>query len=429
MMSKFKNKEEFFDFSKLLLVIPLDDLIKLMNKYEIKLPLYVHRFLLKETIRPEVFEPKLYNTYTDELKFRLRGYDNFSIFLLEKMIDEYNLDFSLSRYKEMMLNLIFVNKEALVIRDKFFDELEQLKHNYTVDLEVMRYSEFYNHVQRIFYEQAGFLDGININDWDDDLLTSYTLGDLKALGAKYDVKIPRRINKGKLIEILVAKFKLSADETELLEMKSVLELEIYAKEKGFKISIDLKKTDMIEYMKFALGMYNTFPKDDFFDYHVPVFSDAEAVEGDLVEEEVEDVYIPEEIHDEVEEDVIPEAVPVPEEVEEEVFEEPVFEESFEEEVEEEKSQYIEEPMDEPIPVKETHDIEIPSDLPAEPSLADSNLLSPEEKELLDEKINLIIKKYYKKRRTRRIILTIVLVVVLAVGAWAAYTYLWPLINS
>jgi hypothetical protein len=212
-------------------------------------------------------------------------------------------------------------------------------------------------------------------------------------------------------------------------MKSVLELEIYAKEKGFKISIDLKKTDMIEYMKFALGMYNTFPKDDFFDYHVPVFSDAEAVEGDLVEEEVEEVYIPEEIHDEVEEEAIPEPVKVPEEVEEEVLEEPVFEESFAEEFEEEKSQYIEEPMDEATPVKEVHDIEIPSDLPAEPSLADSNLLSAEEKELLDEKINLIIKKYYKKRRTRRIILTIVLVVVLAVGAWAAYTYLWPLINN
>lgn len=428
-MSKFKNKEEFFDFSKLLLVIPLDDLIKLMNKYEIKLPLYVHRFLLKETIRPEVFEPKLYNTYTDELRFRLRGYDNFSIFLLEKMIENYNLDFSLSRYKEMMLNLLFVNKEALVIRDKFFDELEQLKHNYTVDLEVMRYNEFYNHVNRVFYEQAGFLDGININDWDEEMLTSYTLGDLKSLGAKYDVKIPRRINKGKLIEILVAKFKLSADETELLEMKSVLELEIYAKEKGFKISIDLKKTDMIEYMKFSLGMYDTFPKDDFFDYHVPVFSDAEAVEGDLVEEEIEEVYIPEEVHDEVEDTVIPDVTPEEEveEPEEPVYEEPVKQEEVEEV--EESPVYIEEPMDEVEPVQDTRDIEIPSELPAEPSLADSNLLSPEEKELLDEKINLIIKKYYKRRRTRRIIWSIVLVVVLAVGAWAAYTYLWPIINA
>ena len=422
MMSKIKTKEEFFDFSKLLLVIPVQDLVNLMMKYEVRLPLYVHRFLLKETIRANVFEEKLYPTYTDELKFRLRGYDNFSIFLLEKMIIEYNLDFSLSRYKEMMLNILFVNKEALVIRSNFFTDLEQLQHNYTVDLEVMKYDDFYRIAHNIFYEQPGFLDGININDWDDDLLTSYTLGDLKALGAKYDVKIPRRINKTKLIEILAAKFRLSGDEMELLETKSVLELEIYAKEKGFKISIDLKKTDMIEYMKFSLGMYNTYPKDDFFDYHIPVFSDAEAVEEDLVEDEiVEETYIPEEVHDEVEDIIIPEPVFVEEVIEEQPVEEKVEiikeEKPQPEEVYEEK--VIEEPME---------DMQIPEDLEIEPTLADSKLLSSEEKELLDEKINLIIKKYYKRRRTRRIIWTIAIIVLLAVGGWAFYTYIYPLIS-
>ncbi|MGD9964768.1 MAG: hypothetical protein AB7S96_05385 [Candidatus Izemoplasmatales bacterium] len=425
-MSKFKSNEEFFDFSKLLLVIPIEDLINLMVKYEVKLPLYVHRFLLKETIRQDVFDEKLYPTYTDELKFRLRGYDNFSIFLLEKMIQTYNLDFSLSRYKEMMLNLLYVNKEALVIRNKFFDELEQLKHNYTVDLEVMKYEEFYNVANRIYYEQPGFLDGININDWDEDLLTSYTLGDLKALGAKYGVKIPRRINKTKLVEILTAKFKLSPDESELLEMKSVLELEIYAKEKGFKISIDLKKTDMIEFMKFSLGMYNEYPKDDFFDYHIPVFSDAEAVEEDIVEEEIEEIIIPEEVHDEVEEVIIPlhKEEKVFEEVKEEVkgeVKEEVKQEVKEEIKEEVKEEVIEEPFE------ETPDIEIPEDLEEEPSLADSTILSPEEKELLDEKINLIIKKYYKRRRTRRVIWTIVLILVVAGLGWAFYTYILPLL--
>jgi hypothetical protein len=437
MMSKFKTKEEFFDFSKLLLVIPIEDLVNLLAKHEVRLPLYVHRFLLRETIRANVFEPKLYATYTDELKFRLRGYDDFSIFLLEKLIVDYNLDFNLSRYKEMMLNLLFLNKEALVIRDNFFNDLEQLKHNYTVDLEVMKYDNFMIVANNLFYEQPGFLDGIDIDEWDEDMLTSYTLGDLKALGSKYDVKIPRRINKGKLVEILTAKFRLSADETELLETKSVLELEIYAKEKGFKISIDLKKTDMIEYMKYSLGMYNTYPKDDFFDYHIPLFSDAEAVEEDLLYEvEEEEVYIPEEVHDEVEEDILAEQpkeeVEVPEiserqryeEETEEVVEEEIKEEIEPEVVEEEvKEEIKEEVKEEVIP-----DVEIPEELDTEPTLADSSLLSPEEKELLDEKINLIIKKYYKKRRTRRIIWTIIILVVLAVGAWAAYTYLWPLIQ-
>lgn len=421
MMSKFKSNEEFFDFSKLLLVIPLQDIVNLLVKYEVKLPLYVHRFLLKETIRQDVFNESLYNTYTDELKFRLRGYDNFSIYLLEKLINDYNLNFSLPRYKEMMLNLLFVNKEALVIKNNFFNDLEQLKHNYTVDLEVMKYSEFYQAIQKILYEQPGFLDGISIHDWDEDMLTSYTLGDLKALGEKYNVKIPRRINKTKLIEILQAKFKLSSDETELLETKSVLELEIYAKEKGFKISIDLKKTDMIEYMKYALGMYNNYPKDDFFDYHIPVFSDAEAVEEDIVEEVIEETYIPEEVHDEVEEVII-------QPVKEEIIEESVREEKVEE-VKKEVKEEVKKVVEPTEPESELTDIEIPDELETEPTLSDTNILSQEEKELLDEKINLIIKKYYKRRRTRRVIWTIVIIVLLAVAGWASYEYLWPLIQG
>lgn len=421
MMSKFKSNEEFFDFSKLLLVIPLQDLINLLVKYEVKLPLYVHRFLLKETIRQDVFNEPLYNTYTDELKFRLRGYDNFSIYLLEKLINDYNLNFSLPRYKEMMLNILFVNKEALVIKNNFFNDLEQLKHNYTVDLEVMKYSEFYHAIQKVLYEQPGFLDGISIHDWDEDLLTSYTLGDLKALGEKYGVKIPRRINKTKLIEILQAKFKLSADETELLETKSVLELEIYAKEKGFKISIDLKKTDMIEYMKYALGMYNNYPKDDFFDYHIPVFSDAEAVEEDIVEEVIEETYIPEEVHDEVEEVII-------QPVKAEIIEEPIKEEKVEE-VKKELKEEVKEVVEPTEPESELTDIEIPEELESEPTLSDSNILSQEEKELLDEKINLIIKKYYKRRRTRKVVWTIVIIVLLAAAGWAGYEYLWPLIQG
>jgi len=418
-MSKFKTNEEFFDFSKLLVVIPIEDLVRLLEKHEVRLPLYVHRFLLKETIRSEVFEHKLFETYTDEQKYRLRGYDNFSIYLLEKIIVDYNLDFDLAKYKEMLLNLLHLNKEALVIKSIFFAELEQLKHNYTVDIEVMKYSDFMRIAHSIFYEQPGFLDGIDIDDWTDDILASYTLGDLRAMGAKYEVKIPRRINKGKLVEILTAKFKLSADETELLETKSVLELEIYAKEKGFKISIDLKKTDMIEYIKFALGMYNNYPKADFFDYHIPLVSDEAQIEEDILEEieEVEEYNIPEEIHDEIETETLQEPV-------EEILQDIDFTEPEEVTVEEP----IKEEVEEELKMEETDDIEVPSELVKAPSLADSSLLSAEEKELLDEKINLIIKKYYKKRKTTRVIVIILIILVLAVGAWAAYTYL-PFFNN
>jgi len=441
-MVKFKSKEEFFDFSKLLVAIPINEIVRLLEKFDVRIPLYVHRFLVKETIRTEVFSEKLYNDYTDEQKYRLRGYDNFSIFLLEKMISDYNLNFDVAKYKEMLLNLIYLNKEALVIKDNFFADLEQLQHSYAVDMETLSYHGVREIMDRILYEQNGFLDGIEISEWDDELLTSYTLGDLRALGTKYGVKIPRRINKTTLVEMLTHKFRLSDDEKELLEIRSVLDLEIYAKENGFKISIDLKKTDMIEFIKYSLGMYDHYPKDDFFDYHIPLASDEEVVEEDIIEEKEDTVYT-EEIHDEVEtlsvEEIIEEetASEMTEEetVEEEPVEEVTEEEPFEEVIEEESTKEEPEPIVKEEPVEEEPEAVVEQEVEEEimpeeePKLADASILSPEEKELLDEKINLIIKKYYKKRHRRIAISIIVIILILAVSGWAFYTYLWPLITG
>ncbi|MFA7561551.1 MAG: hypothetical protein WCY80_05560 [Candidatus Izemoplasmatales bacterium] len=441
-MVKFKSKEEFFDFSKLLVAIPINEIVRLLEKFDVRIPLYVHRFLVKETIRTEVFSEKLYNDYTDEQKYRLRGYDNFSIFLLEKMISDYNLNFDVAKYKEMLLNLIYLNKEALVIKDNFFADLEQLQHSYAVDMETLSYHGVREIMDRILYEQNGFLDGIEISEWDDELLTSYTLGDLRALGTKYGVKIPRRINKTTLVEMLTHKFRLSDDEKELLEIRSVLDLEIYAKENGFKISIDLKKTDMIEFIKYSLGMYDHYPKDDFFDYHIPLASDEEVVEEDIIEEKEDTVYT-EEIHDEVEtlsvEEIIEEetASEMTEEetVEEEPVEEVTEEEPVEEVIEEESTKEEPEPIVKEEPVEEEPEAVVEQEVEEEimpeeePKLADASILSPEEKELLDEKINLIIKKYYKKRHRRIAISIIVIILILAVGGWAFYTYLWPLITG
>ena len=124
-MSKFKTNEEYFEFSKRLVVIPTEEIRDLMKKYKIKLPYSVHRFILKETIRDKVFEEKLYETYTDEQKFRLRGYDKYSNFLLEKLITSYNLDFELSRYKELLFDFLFINQDPLFVKGNFIKELEQ----------------------------------------------------------------------------------------------------------------------------------------------------------------------------------------------------------------------------------------------------------------------------------------------------------------
>ncbi len=400
-MSKFKTNDEYFQYSKTLAVIPTEDLVRLLQNYKLKFPTQVHRFALKETLYPKVFQTQLYNSYTDELKYRLRGYQDYSLFLLEKLIADYELEFDAARYKEIFFNLLFLNRDLYGLKDAFYQDLEKLKYKYAVDFEKMSYTAFMNYFQGLIYEAQGYLDGVNLKILKDVLVHSCTLGDLRSLGEKYDVKIPRRINKTQLIEILVHRFRLTPEQSAELASKSVLDLEIYAKENGFKISIDLKKADMVEYILFAKDMVHLELVKDHHDYRIPKAEDLDSVKFDdssFVHFD-EEVVVPSVLQEEdietkpavqEKEPVIkPQPVLVKEtpkeEIkpqQEEVKPEPIVEQPLEEELEEVVllDDLVEEPKEEPKqeePVKEEVKDELKQEEPKEPKKEES-IVSPEE---------------------------------------------------
>jgi hypothetical protein len=429
-MSKFKTNDDYFAFAKTLSVIPSDDLLALLKNYKIKIPTYVHRFVLKETLYPKVFQTKLYQSYTDELRFRLRGYRDYSLYLLEHLIDEYNLDFDAARYKEIFFNLLFLNRDIYGLKNSFVDDLEKLKYKYTVDLEKITYQEFSNLIQPLLFEPSGYLDGVSLKILKELLIYSCTLGDLRGLGEKYGVKVPRRINKGTLINILAARFRLTEEEARLLDDKSVLELEIYAKEKGFNISIDLKKSDMVEYMIFDLKKYHQEVHKDLHSYDIPLATDADSVKVDAIEFMASDQDIPVIEEPSVEEEAV--SSPAMEEEVEELSPEPVAPQPEPEPVIESKPTLVEEekPIERPA-VSVVEEVKKEPEKATEPKPAEAVKpeeldFSNEEKDLLDEKINLIIKKYHIRRRRRRFwtIFFIVLgVLILGFVGYCLYYYL------
>jgi len=466
-MGKFKTNEDYFAYSKTLTAIPSTDLANLLVNHKIRIPYYIHRFTLKETIYSKVFQNKLYQTYTDELKYRLRGYHEYSLYLLEKLITDFNLDFDSAKYKEILFDLLFLNRDLYGIKDSFLSDLEKLKYKYAVDFEKISYHDFLRSFTGVFYEANGYLDGVNLGILKDVMIHSSTLGDLRGLGEKYNVKIPRRINKTQLVEILTARFRLTEEEIILLNSKSVLELEIYAKEKGFHISIDLKKSDMIEYLVFSLGFYHLELQKDAHNYQIPMAAELDAVQIDAIQFEKNDQDIPVEnyepdpikehktvlVNEPVQEALKPafEAAPIEEEVVlmkpeplkaaepvrqpepvkvvepikiEPLREEPVQEEPIQHKpvrnavVEEAKA--IEEPE---IDIKP---ITLKQEERAVRKIDDNLDFSDEEKALLDEKINLIIKKYNKKRHTKvfwtALFLTVLGLIILAAGYAAIYYF-------
>lgn len=469
-MSKFKTNEDYFAYSKTLSVIPTEDILQLLQQFNIRVPFYIHRFVLRETIYSRVFQTDLYKSYTDEVKYRLRGFNDYSIYLLEKLLSSYNLEFDAANYKEIFFNVLFLNREMYHLKPSFIEELEKLKYKYTVDYEKISYLEFISQFSAIYYEPIGYLDGVSLKILKDVLVHSCTLGDLKGLGEKYSVKVPRRINKQKLIDILSARFRLTKEEALLLDEKSVLELEIYAKEKGFNISIDLKKSDMVEYLIFSLDMYHQEIQKDNHSYNVPLISEFDSVEIEAIEFSGTDQDIPvieKEEETPIEKPLLPdeeestpsiilpvETKPEGEESkeEEQVVIEPVKQEQPAfvskpleevkplpmEEIKEERKEEPKEPVEIIEPVSDDKKIEEPKPIdstPKEPMKTSkwetpvqpvSFDFSNEEKELLDEKIELIIKKYHKKKRRKRtwtIILVTFLVLLLAFVGYSVLYYL------
>lgn len=420
-MSKFNNNQEFFDFSVNMVVVPIKDIVERMKEHHIKLPLFIYRFLLKETIRDEVFESKRYQSYTDELQYRLRNYDMHSIFLLDKLIHQYELPFDLPKFKEMLFNFLYLNKDTKDIDRSFFDQIIELKDHYELQVERMSYDEFYQLIENRLFQTTGYIDGIHSNDWTDETLTSHTLGDLKDLGQKYGIKVPRRINKNRLIEILAAKLRLTEEEVAHLSTKSILDIEIYAKDKGFRISTDLKKRDMIEFIKFSLGMYHKDIPNDNYNYNIPIPKLEEELEEEIEEvkdEVIEDVIIPDQP---AEDDIIIEDIPEEEEIEEEI----AIQETHEiEEIKEEEEVQVKKEIKKDLKKELKQEIkeeieEEEKDLPSE--LVDTDLLTEEEKELLDEKIAYIIRKYHKKKKRRKVFKVIFFTLLILVLAFVAYS--------
>jgi hypothetical protein len=447
-MSKLKTNEELFAYSKTLSVIPAEDLVNLIQSSKIRVPLYIHRFVLSETIYQKVFANSLYQTYTDELKYRLRGYRDYSIYMLEKLITEYNLDFDSAKYKEIFFNILFLNADLYGIKDHFFSELDKLKYKYAVDFETISYSVFMNLFGRVFYEPSGYLDGVRLTILKDVMIHSSTLGDLRGLGEKYAVKVPRRINKNQLVDILTKRFRLSEDEVVLLNAKSVLELEIYAKEKGFTISIDLKKSDMVEYIVYSLNLYHIEVEKDMHDYNVPLAVDLDSVKIEEIKFVSNDQDIPVILNEPtpVEKPIEPTpevkiaTTPAEEEVvipaEKPMEPEPIVSEPVVEKAQEKAEKPEPEPEKQPEP-QPTVSTPVLTPAPVfepepvlKPAIVDSGKnFSEEERALLDEKINLIIKKYQKKRRSKAFWTVFWIILGLAIVGFAGYCYYFYVNNN
>lgn len=228
-------------------VIPAHEIVKYLLNKEIYLPNYLHKALIRKNIAPAIAEAESSGKFSDEMQFRLRWFDKFTIFQLERIASGYQLPINVSEYKKDFWDIIIRNRSELGINNLEFVKLQNLTLKYAREPQET-YDGMMEEFRKVYFEPDGYFDGTIIEDAKEVLSDATTLTEIRDLGMRYGVDIPRRINKKQLIDIVALKLEFDEEKIEEISKKSILEIERYAKRRKINVSIELKKDDMIEYI-------------------------------------------------------------------------------------------------------------------------------------------------------------------------------------
>src|SRR5690606_38185880 len=140
--------------------------------------------------------------------------------------------------------------------------------------------EFNDALNKVLFDVQGEIDGVTQEAFRPVLYKSSTLTELRAIGAKYHAPIPKRLKKSEMLDIILNKLKerdaLTKELEEKLKHQNIILLERFAKDHDIKVSTELKKEEIIE---FILSNANETRET----YYVP--SSSAVYEKDLVEVE------------------------------------------------------------------------------------------------------------------------------------------------
>jgi hypothetical protein len=104
----------------------------------------------------------------------------------------------------------------------------------------------------IFHDDANQIDGLTIEEFRPINYKVSTIPELREIGKKYSVSVPKRIKKAELLSIIFKKLEERDHLTDTLKTilsgKNILVLERFAKDNNIKVNVELNKEAIIEYI-------------------------------------------------------------------------------------------------------------------------------------------------------------------------------------
>jgi len=341
------------DILKTIVYLPATQVKAFFYDIGLTIPRELRMFVLRETLREKVIETRKSRlTLADELNYRLSWFTEFTETQLENLLiffDDPALDKAF--LEDFWTDLIsYIVEKGVQAKDvkKLVDQ--SIAHVKAVGLELPNMKTYNRDLKDLFFDSLGRIDGLPPQKFRPVLYKSSTLTEIRDLGTKYDVDVPRRLKKTELADIIIRELKERGQYTEELENQirgmSVIVMQRFAIDHDIKASTELKKEEIIEYI-----LANA--KETKEAYFVPESPQVYEQEVEEVQKNVEQpkvvvapVVVEEKVEEEKKEVVVEEVVEPTPQVTEEI--EPIVEKVEEEPIQPVKQQPVQQPYTGPV---------------------------------------------------------------------------------
>ena len=231
--------------------LPSGEIVSFFRGLHMTMPRQVRMTALHNVLDDKVKQDDIASKFTDEVRYRMKWFHTFSEYQLENVLYSLgNVNFENEYREELWLTFLKLNDQLKIDDEKLAEVFEMAKGYKNSPREGIM--EFNRGIDSLFFDESGKVDGLEYADFRAVLKASSTLNELREIGTKYEIEIPRRIKKNELADIILDEMSqagtLDADTEARIKRMSVMALQRFAKDNKIKASTELKKEDIIEYI-------------------------------------------------------------------------------------------------------------------------------------------------------------------------------------
>jgi len=250
------NKEFIVeDLLKTIIYLPAPQVQNFFTEIGLTIPREIRMYVLREVLREKVIETRKSRlTLADEINYRLSWYTEFSETQLENLLvffDDPKIDKEfLEDFWTDLLSYMVEKKVSPKDLKRLYDM--SLTHVKAVGLQLPDMKSYNRDLKTLFFDAPNKIDGLTPSKFRPVLFKSSTLTEIRDLGSKYEVEVPRRLKKAELANIIIQELrernKFTEDEENKIRGMNVLMMQRYAIDHDIKASTELKKEEIIEYI-------------------------------------------------------------------------------------------------------------------------------------------------------------------------------------